>query len=130
MSVHSVWQLKRVRKRMFKDLERVIKARNAIVDGENTVEVAVMVAKKIEEYSKHYAQAIGVMREQLQIAEDNGFNVDEHRFLYNYRALKDDTIEVVSVMFEMYTDVYNKIGELMLNEQISFMDWRLGSYCV
>ena len=130
MGVNSVWQLKRVRKRMFKDLKRVIKARNAIIDGDNTVEVAVMVAKKIEEYSKYYAQAIGVMREQLQIAEDNGFNIDEDRFLFNYRALKDDTIEVVSVMFEMYTDVYNKIGELMLNEQISFMDWRLGSYCV
>lgn len=122
MGVNSVWQLKRVRKRMFKDLKRVIKARNAIIDGDNTVEVAVMVAKKIEEYSKYYAQAIGVMREQLQIAEDNGFNIDEDRFLFNYRALKDDTIEVVSVMFEMYTDVYNKIGELMLNEQISFMD--------
>ena len=130
MGVCSVWQLKRVRKRMFKDLERVIKARNAIVDGENTVEVAVMVAKKIEDYSKYYAQAIGVMKEQLQIAEDNGLDVDKDRFLFNYRALKDDTIEVVGVMFEMYTDVYNKIGELMLNEQISFMDWRLGSYCV
>lgn len=116
MGVNSVWQLKRVRKRMFKDLERVIKARNAIVDGENTVEVAVMVAKKIEDYSKHYAQAIGVMREQLQIAEDNGFDIDNNRFLYNYRALKDDTIEVVSVMFEMYTDVYNKIGEMMFDE--------------
>jgi hypothetical protein len=34
------------------------------------------------------------------------------------------------VMFEMYTDVYNKIEEMMFNEQISFMDWRLGSYCV
>ena len=56
------------------------------------------------------------MREQLQIAEDNGFNIDEDRFLFNYRALKDDTVEVVSVMFEMYTDVYNKIGELMFNE--------------
>ena len=116
MGVCSVWQLKRVRKRMFKDLKRVIKARNAIIDGDNTVEVAVMVAKKIEEYSKYYAQAIGVMREQLQIAEDNGFDIDGDRFLYNYRALKDDTIEVVGVMFEMYTDVYNKIGELMFNE--------------
>ena len=116
MGVNSVWQLKIVRKRMFKDLERVIKARNAIVDGENTVEVAVMVAKKIEEYSKHYAQAIGVMKEQLQIAEDNGFDIDNNRFLYNYRALKDDTVEVVSVMFEMYTDVYNKIGEMMFDE--------------
>ena len=117
--MRTTWGLKKLRKRMFKDLERVIKARNAIVDGENTVEVAVMVAKKIEEYSKHYAQAIGVMREQLQIAEDNGFNIDEDRFLFNYRALKDDTVEVVSVMFEMYTDVYNKIGELMLNEWIN-----------
>ena len=116
MGVCSVWQLKRVRKRMFKDLERVIKARNAIVDGENTVEVAVMVAKRIEEYSKHYSQSIGVMREQLKIAEDNGFYIDKYRFLYNYRSLKDDTIEVVGVMFEMYTDVYNKIGELMFNE--------------
>lgn len=116
MGVRSVWQLKRVRKRMFKDLERVIKARNAIIDGENSVEVAVMVAKKIEDYSKHYAQAIGVMKEQLQIAEDNGFDIDSNRFLYNYRALKDDTIEVVSVMFEMYTDVYNKIEEMMFNE--------------
>ena len=118
----TTWGLKKLRRRMFKDLECVIKARNAIIDGDNTVEVAVMVAKKIEEYSKHYAQAIGIMREQLQIAEDNGFNVDEHRFLYNYRALKDDTVEVVSVMFEMYTDVYNKIEEMMFNEQISFMD--------
>jgi hypothetical protein len=112
----TTWGLKKLRKRMFKDLECVIKARNVIVDGENTVEVAIMVAKKIEEYSKHYAQAIGVMKEQLQIAEDNGFDIDKDRFLYNYRALKDDTVEVVSVMFEMYTDVYNKIGEMMLNE--------------
>ena len=75
-----------------------------------------MVAKRIEEYSKHYAQAIGVMREQLQIAEDNGFDIDKDRFLYNYRALKDDTVEVVTVMFEMYTDVYNKIQEVMCDE--------------
>lgn len=114
--MRTTWGLKKLRKRMFKDLERVIKARNAIIDGENSVEVAVMVAKKIEDYSKYYAQAIGVMREQLQIAEDNGFDIDKDRFLYNYRALKDDTIEVVSVMFEMYTDVYNKIGEMMFNE--------------
>ena len=114
--MRTVWGLKRLRKHMFKDLERVIKARNAIIDGENSIEVAVMVAKRIEEYSKHYAQAIGVMREQLQIAEDNGFDIDKDRFLYNYRALKDDTVEVVAVMFEMYTDVYNKIQEVMCDE--------------
>mgnify|MGYP006343365933 FL=1 len=56
------------------------------------------------------------MKEQLQIAEDNGFDIDGDRFLYNYRALKDDTVEVVGVMFEMYTDVYNKIGEMMFDE--------------
>lgn len=114
--MRTVWGLSKVRKRMFKDLECVIKARNAIVDGESSVEIAVMVAKKIEEFSKYYAQAIGVMKEQLQLAEDNGHDIESSRFLYNYRALKDDTVEVVTVMFEMYTDVYNKIQEVMCDE--------------
>jgi hypothetical protein len=112
----TVWGLKRLRKRMFKDLERVIKARNLVLYNDVSEYSMVEVAKKIEELSKHYAQAIGIMKEQLQLAEDNGYDIESSRFLYNYRALKDDTVEVVSVMFEMYTDVYNKIQEVMCDE--------------
>ena len=112
----TVWGLKRLRKRMFKDLERVIKARNLVLYNDVDEYTMVEVAKKIEEFSKYYAQAIGVMREQLQLAEDNGHDIESSRFLYNYRALKDDTVEVVAIMFEMYTDVYNKIQEVMCDE--------------
>jgi hypothetical protein len=112
----TVWGLKRLRKRMFKDLERVIKARNLVLYNDVSEYSMVEVAKKIEELSKHYAQAIGIMKEQLQLAEDNGYDIESSRFLYNYRALKDDTVEVVTVMFEMYTDVYNKIQEVMCDE--------------
>lgn len=112
----TVWGLKRLRKRMFKDLERVIKARNLVLYDDVNEYTMVEVAKKIEEFAKYYAQAIGVMKEQLQLAEDNGYDIESSRFLYNYRALKDDTVEVVTVMFEMYTDVYNKIQEVMCDE--------------
>jgi hypothetical protein len=112
----TVWGLKRLRKRMFKDLERVIKARNLVLYNDVSEYSMVEVAKKIEELSKHYAQAIGIMKEQLQLAEDNGYDIESSRFLYNYRALKEDTVEVVTVMFEMYTDVYNKIQEVMCDE--------------
>lgn len=112
----TVWGLKRLRKRMFKDLERVIKARNLVLYNDVSEYSMVEVAKKIEDFAKYYAQAIGVMKEQLQLAEDNGHDIESSRFLYNYRALKDDTVEVVAVMFEMYTDVYNKIQEVMCDE--------------
>lgn len=120
MGVCTTWQLKKIRNKMFKDLERVIIARNTVVDcdmnNEANVRIAIMVAKKIEEYSKYYAQAIGEMKEQLSRVESNGVNIDDNKFLSNYKALKDDTKEVVDVMFEMYTDVYNVIKEWIDNE--------------
>ncbi len=116
MGMRTTWQLKKVRKAMFKDLERVIKARNTVIEHYSSHELAMMVAQKIEEYSLHYSKAIGIMREELSKVEEHGVDIDNNRFLYNYRALKDDTVEVVSVMFEMYTDVYNKIKEMMDNE--------------
>lgn len=120
MGVCTTWQLKKIRNRMFKDLERVINARNTVVDSDmsnnENVRIAIMVAKKIEEFAKYYAHGIGLMNEQLELVESNNVDIDKSRFLSNYKALKEDTQEVVDVMFEMYEDVYNKIKEWIDNE--------------
>lgn len=120
----TVFKMRKIRKVAFKDLEKVIKAHNAVLEEMDkhehgflgSIVVAKQVVIRIEEYISYYNQVISIMNKQIEETDEEKLNTYGKWYIKKYKSLKEDTEAVLNGFKECKDSIQYHIKKVIDSE--------------